>query len=97
MVAVVSLANPSGPRAITVAECDRVHAAAQRYLCLSSSAGVLTAYSAQVLDSAFEDEQTLPLTGVPSRARLSRDGTIAATTSFTAGDSYAVTHSRLAP
>ena len=91
MVAVVSLANPSGPRAITVAECDRVYAAAQRYLCLSSSAGVLTTYSAHVLDSDFEDEQAVPLTGVPSRARLSPDGDLAATTSFTAGDSYAAT------
>ena len=91
MVAVVSLANPSGPRAITVADCDRVYAAAQRYLCLSSSAGVLTTYSAHVLNSDLEDEQAVPLTGVPSRARLSRDGDLAATTSFTAGDSYAAT------
>jgi hypothetical protein len=90
-VAVVSLANPAGPRAITVAACDRVYATEQRYLCLSSSAGVVTTYSAHVLDSAFEEEQTLPLTGVPSRARLSRDGSLAATTSFTAGDSYAAT------
>ena len=33
----------------------------------------------------------LPLTGSPSRARLSRDGRLAATTSFVAGDSYAAT------
>jgi hypothetical protein len=88
-VAVVSLADPSGPRAFTGTECDRVYAAQQRYLCLSSSAGVVETYAAHVLDSAFAVEQTLPLTGIPSRARLSRDGTLAATTSFTSGDSYA--------
>ena len=88
-VAVVSLADPSGPRAITTAQCDRVYAVAQRYLCLSSSAGVVETYSAHVLDSAFADEQTLPLAGTPSRARLSRDGTLAATTTFIVGDSYA--------
>ncbi len=91
MAAAVSLADPSGPRAITVAACDRVYAAAQRYLCLSSSFGVVTTYSAHVLNSDLEDEQSLPLNGIPSRARMSRDGTLAATTSFTAGDSYAGT------
>lgn len=88
-VAVVSLADPAGPRAFTGAECDRVYAAQQRYLCLSSSAGVVETYAAHVLDSAFAAEQTLPLTGIPSRARLSRDATLAVTTSFTSGDSYA--------
>ena len=88
-VAVVSLANPAGPRAITVMSCDRVYATAHNYLCLSSSTGVMTTYTARVLNADMEDMQELPLTGVPSRARLSRDGAYAATTSFTAGDSYA--------
>jgi hypothetical protein len=90
-VAVVSLADPSGPRAFTAASCDRVYAAQKRYLCLSSSAGVVEKYSANVLDSAFDNEQTLPLIGTPSRARLSRDATLAATTTFTVGDSYVST------
>ncbi|MBI4900604.1 MAG: hypothetical protein HY829_09030 [Actinobacteria bacterium] len=90
-VAVVSLADASGPRAMTPVSCDRVYATDQRYLCVSTSAGVVTADSAHVLDSAFTSEQSLPLTGVPSRARLSRDGTLAATTSFISGDSYAAT------
>jgi hypothetical protein len=90
-VAVVSIANPSGPRAFTGTACNRVYAAQQRYLCLSSSAGIVEKYSANVLDSAFDNEQTLPLTGIPSRARLSRDGNLAATTTFTVGDSYVST------
>lgn len=91
MVAAVSLADPTGPRAVTSTACDRVYATAKNYLCLSSSKGVVTTYSARVLGPTLSPVQTLPLTGIPSRARLSRDGTVASTTSFTAGDSYAGT------
>lgn len=89
MTAMVSLADPGGPRAITDASCDRVYASTQNYLCLSSSGSVLTTYAAQVLDTGMDDVQDLQLVGIPSRARLSRDGKLAATTSFAAGDSYA--------
>ena len=51
----------------------------------------MTTYAAHVLGPNLSPEQTLPLTGIPSRARLSRDGGVASTTSFTAGDSYAGT------
>jgi dipeptidyl aminopeptidase/acylaminoacyl peptidase len=44
-----------------------------------------------VLGTDLASQKTLPLAGIPSRARLSADGDIAATTSFTAGDSYAGT------
>ncbi|HEY2044273.1 MAG TPA: hypothetical protein VGH11_16480 [Jatrophihabitans sp.] len=90
-IAMVSLANPSGPRAITGTSCDRVYSSKQRILCLSSSQGIVTTYKAQVLSDTFQTQQNLPLAGIPSRARLSTDGTLAATTSFTAGDSYAGT------
>ena len=90
-LAMVSLADPGGPRAQTGTSCDRVYAAASRILCLSSDQGVLTTYQAQVLGTDLRSQQNLPLAGIPSRARLSVDGTLAATTSFTAGDSYAGT------
>jgi hypothetical protein len=90
-VAAVAKADPSGPRAMTNSICDRVYAVRDKYLCLSSHAGVLTSYAAHILGQEMNDVQTLPLTGIPSRARLSRDGAYAATTSFTAGDSYAGT------
>jgi hypothetical protein len=91
LVAEVALDDPKGPRAITNLECDRVYAAARKLLCLASQRGVVTKYSARVLDDKTLDEKSaekLPLTGVPSRARLSGDARLAATTSFTAGDSY---------
>jgi hypothetical protein len=88
-VAVVPIDDPGGPRAFTGASCDRVYAAEQKMLCLSSNIGVVTTYNAAVLNAAgTSTEATLPLAGIPSRARLSHDGTLAATTSFTAGDSY---------
>ena len=90
-VAVVSLAAPDGPRALTTTTCDRVYATAAHVLCLSSVPGVVTTYSAHLLDGGFGVTQTVPLAGIPSRARLSRDGRLDATTTFVAGDSYAST------
>lgn len=89
MVAMVALEDPSGPRALTDTACDRVYATTEDVLCLAADRGIVTTYSAQVLDATFAPSRDLPLTGVPSRARLSRDGELAATTSFVAGDSYA--------
>ncbi|MDQ2838544.1 MAG: hypothetical protein M3Y42_12495 [Actinomycetota bacterium] len=90
-IAMVSLADPAGPRALTATSCDRVYASSAKILCLSSEQGIVTTYQAQVLGTGLQAEKSLPLAGIPSRARLSLDGTLAATTSFTAGDSYAGT------
>ncbi|MDG4772758.1 hypothetical protein [Solwaraspora sp. WMMD792] len=88
-VAMTPLSDPDGPRALTGASCERVYATDSQTLCLSAERGLLTVYRARLLDAGFEPRLDLPLTGIPSRARLSRDGTLAATTSFVAGDSYA--------
>ncbi|HTZ45501.1 MAG TPA: hypothetical protein VMB79_16695, partial [Jatrophihabitans sp.] len=98
-VAAVALSDPAGPRGFLSSgsgpvQCDRVYATAARLLCLASDRGLVTTYSAAVYDlgaTGTPKLQSLPLAGVPSRARLSRDGTLAATTSFVAGDSYAAT------
>ena len=89
---VVALGDPGGPRAFTSIACDRVYATQARLLCLSTDAGIVTRYAARVYDTKSHGTvATLPLTGIPSRARLSPDGSLAASTSFTAGDSYAGT------
>lgn len=88
-VAVVPLADPGGPRTLTTTACDRVFATSARTLCLGSDRGLVTTYSATVYDDATDARTAIPLTGSPSRARLSDDGDLAATTSFVAGDSYA--------
>jgi Tol biopolymer transport system component len=88
-VAVVPLSAPGGPRAFTPASCERVYATAADAICLSADRGLVTTYKAQLLDTAWAPMRDLPLTGLPSRARLSRDGSLAATTTFVFGDSYA--------
>lgn len=88
-VALVPLSGPDGPRALTPASCERVHATARAAICLSADRGLVTTYRARLLDASWAPARDLPLTGVPSRARLSRDGTLVATTTFVFGDSYA--------
>jgi hypothetical protein len=88
-VAVVALTTPDGPRALTPVACDRVYATAARALCLSADRGLTTTYRARLLGPDWSPTRDLPLSGLPSRARLSRDGTLAATTTFVYGDSYA--------
>ena len=90
-VAMVPLSSPAGPRAITSTQCDRVFAASGHTLCLASDPGLVTTYTAKAWADEGGPKEDLPLTGVPSRARLSDDAKLAATTSFVAGDSYAAT------
>lgn len=90
-VAMVPLSDPSGPRAVTGQSCDRVFATSTRTLCLGSDGGAGTTWRATVTTRGEASPRRLPLTGTPSRARLSRDGSHAATTTFVAGDSYTAT------
>jgi hypothetical protein len=88
-VAVAPLAAPDGPRAFTPVSCDRVYATATDAICLAANRGLVTTYQALILDGSWATTDELPLTGLPSRTRLSRDGTLVATTTFVFGDSYA--------
>jgi hypothetical protein len=89
-VAAVSLDAPNGTRYVTPLACDRVYATRRAGLCLSASRGVFTSYRAEAFDGNFQVKQTFPLEGVPSRTRVSPDGSTAVATVFVAGDSYAV-------
>jgi hypothetical protein len=88
-VAVVPLTNPGGPRAIAPPSCERMYARAGSVLCLSANRGLVTTFKSQLFDRAWQPVRELPLVGLPSRARLSPDGSLAATTTFVYGDSYA--------
>jgi WD40 repeat protein len=87
-VAVVSLAAPAGPRAYTPATCDRVYARRAEAVCLFAKPGLVTTYRAEVLGADWAVRRTLPLSGVPSRTRLSPDSSWAATTTFVSGHDY---------
>jgi len=78
----------NGTRAYLPLRCLRLYFAGGRGLCLGADAGVGTAFEMYVLDAAFRVVHTLPLIGLPSRARVSPDGRFGATTVYVAGHSY---------
>ena len=88
-LALVPVAATSGPRVILPLRCRRVYFAGGRGLCLAEDAGFGSAYELSVLGADFRVLHTLPLTGLPSRTRISPDGRYGATTVFVAGHSYA--------
>lgn len=68
-------------------DCERVYYAGGRGLCLTTAETGLR-FEAAVFDSSLRPLQWLPLTGLPSRARVSRDGRYGAITVFVYGHSY---------
>jgi hypothetical protein len=84
-IAIASLENPS-QRVITDVQCQRFHFQHGRGIALGGANGT---GGACVLDDALNVVRTLPIAGVPSRARVSPDGARAGMTFFVAGDSYA--------
>ena len=88
-VAVVPLADPAGPRAFTDATCDRLYTVGTTTSCLRIVRGVATRYETDVLDASWRTTSTWPLPGIPSRSRISPDGSLVATTAFVTGHSYA--------
>jgi hypothetical protein len=90
-VSLASLDTPDGPRTATSLQCDRVYFAAGEGLCLgfNNVGGFLSSYSAYSFDDAYEPRHTFSQAGIPSRVRLSPDGTHGAMTVFITGDSYA--------
>jgi hypothetical protein len=68
-------------------KCERVYFAAGRGLCLAT-ADTESGYQATIFDSSLGTLYTLPLGGVPSRARVSSDGRYGAMTAFVNGHAY---------
>ncbi|WP_426241930.1 hypothetical protein [Nocardioides sp. LHG3406-4] len=88
LVAVVPLDDPTGPRAITDVSCDRVDATDTGGSCLQTRRGVVTRYAWLDLGPDLDVEDEHGLAGLPSRTRLSPDGSLAASTVFVAGHTY---------
>jgi hypothetical protein len=83
------LGAPVRDETVTTLRCDRLDLAAGHGVCLTAQRGVFTTYEAILFDAAFRVRHTLPLSGVPSRTRVSPDGRLAAMTVFESGHSYA--------
>ena len=90
-VAVAPLRAPDGPRQITGYSCLRLYMAAGQGLCLGEEPDdpFGAPYRARFFGPGLETRRELPLQGVPSRARVSPDGKLGASTVFVNGDSYA--------
>jgi hypothetical protein len=88
-VGLAPLSDPNGSRQITGYECRRLYMAAGRGLCLAEDEhDPLTPYKARFFGPDFTTVHELPLAGLPSRARVSADGSLGAATVFVNGDSY---------
>jgi len=85
------LSAPDGPRQITGYPCRRLDMAAGHGLCLAEQENdpFGTPYRARFFGPDFKTVHELPLAGLPSRARVSPDGSLGAATVFVNGDSYA--------
>lgn len=89
-VGIAPLSRPDGPRFIAPLTCERVFFAAGHGVCLTLGVeGMRTVYAAEVFDASFARRGRIPLTGVPSRVRVSPDGRRAGVTVFEEGHSYA--------
>jgi hypothetical protein len=88
LLAAVPLADPGGARSVSARSCDRVYATARSGICLAAHRGGVTTYSAEVLTGRLAAQRPVPITGIPSRARLSADGVWVATTAFLSGHGY---------
>lgn len=91
LVAVVPASAPQGPRQLTEIACDRVAAASGTVNCLHTDRGVVTAFTGTRYDARWQPLDSWPLAGIPSRTRVSADGTLLATTAFVTGHAYAIT------
>lgn len=82
-----SLRDPAA-RVTAALPCSRVYFAGGRGLCLEP-AGALVKQRVTIVDSRFRPLGDMTLQGVPSRARVSRDGRYGSVTFFVYGHSYA--------
>ncbi|MFI6760780.1 TolB family protein [Micromonospora sp. NPDC050417] len=85
-LAVVAAADPSGARSISDVECVRAYAAAGTGVCLRPDSQ--WAYRLVVLDERLAETRSIPIPGLPNRARVSASGRMVAWTTFVGGDSY---------
>ncbi len=86
---VSALADPDGARALLDLRCERVDATARAGVCITARRGLVQTFAVTTLDAQLRRVSSSPLAGLPSRARLSADSSLVATTAFVTGHSYA--------
>ena len=88
-LAAVKLDDTAGARAIFDISCERSYATADAGVCVTAKRGVVQTYGVSTLGPEMQQVSATELVGLPSRARISRDGSLVATTTFVTGHSYA--------
>lgn len=89
LVAAVALENPAGVRTVSGMACDRVYQTEHDTVCLRAKRGVVTTFEAVLSGASGRQLDSWPLSGVPSRTRISADSRLVASTAFITGMSYA--------
>lgn len=88
-VSTVALASPSGKRRVSDLSCERVDASREALSCLSLNSISPVGYRETLYDGDGAVIRFWPLSGPPSRTRLSPDSKLVAWTAFVDGESYA--------
>ncbi len=88
-LAAVTLADAGGPRALGTLSCERLYATVSAGVCVTAAGGIYPTYAVAALGPDLVPLSSTPLAGLPSRARMSTDGRLVATTTFITGQSYA--------
>lgn len=91
-LATVAAGAPEGDRTVAGVTCLRFHTAGGTGICLQADRGAVPdRYRAVVLDARLREVSAHAVSGIPTRARVSPGGRLAAWTVFVGGDSYAGT------
>jgi hypothetical protein len=85
-LAVASLSDLTGVRAIARLRCDRAYYAGGRGICLIRLGGEEAESQVEIFDSNFHVDRRISVEGAPSRVRVSADGHFGAITTFEAGE-----------
>lgn len=88
MVGTVPLSEPAGERSLAGVACDRVYGTMENIVCLQTNRGLVTSFEAVLLKPDWQPAGSWAVPGIPSRTRLSADGSLVATTVFVTGHSY---------
>jgi hypothetical protein len=88
-VALAPVGSTAGRPTVSGLDCARVYYASGRGVCVARRDGFAAGYDVEVFNADLAVRHTIPVDGIPSRARVSPDGRYGAVTLFVSGHAYA--------
>jgi opacity protein-like surface antigen len=88
-VGIAPLDGGAGVAQLSALRCERVYFAGGSGLCVARGSGFAAGYRVKVFGADMRVRHELDVAGIPSRARVSREGRVGAVTMFVAGHAYA--------